>query len=61
MAETSTSYCELLNGLPSQPLPGVGFAAHIVLFKRILCCLFVAVDLPASHTLVLAGSILDKT
>ena len=54
MVETSTSHGELLDGFPLLPLPGVDFAAHLVFFKDAPGGLFVAVDLPAAHALVIA-------
>ena len=60
MVETSTSYSELLDGFPLLPLPGVDFAAHLVFFKDAPGGLFVAVDLPAAHALVIARPIADK-
>ena len=60
MVETSTSHGELLDGFPLLPLPGVDFAAHLVFFKDAPGGLFVAVDLPAAHALVIARPIADK-
>ena len=57
MVETSTSHGELLDGFPLLPLPGVDFAAHLVFFKDAPGGLFVAVDLPAAHALVIARPI----
>ena len=54
MVETSTSHGELLDGFPLLPLPGVDFAAHLVFLKEAPGGLFVAVDLPAAHALVIA-------
>ena len=60
MVETSTSHGELLDGFPLLPLQGVDFAAHLVFFKDVFGGLFVAVDLPAAHALVIARPIADK-
>ena len=60
MVETSTSHGELLDGFPLLPLPEVDFAAHLVFFKDVFGGLFVAVDLPEAHALVITRPIADE-